>query len=285
MRTVMIFGTFDLVHAGHLRLLQQARRLGDRLIVIVARDQTAARVKGEAPFHSERQRREILRHIDLVDEAILGDIKDVYKIVRQRRPEIIALGYDQRVFVAELKIRLKDWGLKTRLVRLKAYRPATFKTGKIKQYLEFATGFQHAVVPLALIVKQGKILLAMRNDPHRPSFHRKWEFPGGKVEAGETIEQSLRREVREETGFEIDILESFDYICVKHRPRYHYQVYLIPYLCRLTGGQPSVTDPEILELKFFRLEEVMSLPLVGSNPEMYRRLLQSIKSLIKKYNL
>lgn len=285
MRTVMIFGTFDLIHAGHLHLLRQAKKLGDRLVVIVARDETVKRVKGEAPFHPERMRREILRHLDLVDEAVLGDKKDVYKIVRQRRPEIIALGYDQRVFVAELKTRLKDWGLKTMMVRLKAYRPATFKTGKIKQYLEFATGFQHAVVPLALIVKQGKILLARRNDPHRPSFHRKWEFPGGKVEAGETIEQSLHREVREETGFEIDILESFDCIYVKHRPRYHYQVYLIPYLCRPTGGQPSVTDPEILELKFFRPGEVMSLPLVGSNPEMYRQLLLKMKPLIKKYNL
>jgi len=131
----MIFGTFDLIHAGHLRLLQQARQLGGRLIVIVARDKTVARIKGEAPFHPERLRREILSHIDLVDEAILGDAKDVYKIVRERRPEVIALGYDQQVFVKELKTRLKVWRIGTRLVRLKPYRPGLYKTGKIKRYL------------------------------------------------------------------------------------------------------------------------------------------------------
>lgn len=131
----MIFGTFDLIHAGHLHLLQQARKLGNRLIVIVARDKTVARVKGETPFHPERLRREILSHIDLVDEVILGDTKDVYKIVRARRPEVIALGYDQQVFVEELKVRLKAWRLKTRLVRLKPYRPGRYKTGKIKRYL------------------------------------------------------------------------------------------------------------------------------------------------------
>lgn len=135
MRTVMIFGTFDLIHAGHLHLLKQAKKFGDRLVVVVARDQTVRRVKGEAPFHSERLRKEILNHIDLVDEVILGDTKNVYKIVSQRCPEVIALGYDQQVFVEELKVHLKAWRQKTRLVRLRPYRPSRYKTGKIKQYL------------------------------------------------------------------------------------------------------------------------------------------------------
>lgn len=135
MKTVMLFGTFDIFHAGHLSLLQQSRQLGDRVVVVAARDVNVEKVKACRPIHSEKERLKLLQHLTLVDEAVLGDIKDVYKIIRKMKPDVIALGYDQEAFVDKLKIKLIEFGLNTKIVRLKPYRTATHKSTKIKQQL------------------------------------------------------------------------------------------------------------------------------------------------------
>ncbi|SDL01312.1 (deoxy)nucleoside triphosphate pyrophosphohydrolase [Natronincola ferrireducens] len=63
-------------------------------------------------------------------------------------------------------------------------------------------------VSAAIIKKEGKILIAQRNRNKSQSF--KWEFPGGKVEAKETAEESLKREIKEELNIDIDVKEMFD---------------------------------------------------------------------------
>lgn len=133
----MVFGTFDILHAGHIAFFQQARRYGDKLIVVLARDATVRLVKKHAPFHSERERAKLLRHIDLVDQVILGDKRDRYRVVRDIRPDVLALGYDQTVFVAGLVSYLKKTNLhKIKVVRLGAHVPGRYKSGKIKVYLQ-----------------------------------------------------------------------------------------------------------------------------------------------------
>lgn len=136
MKTVLIFGTFDIVHPGHVSLFRQAKRLGDHLTVVVARDKTVERVKGRAPLHTERERKALLEHIDYIDAAVLGDLSNVYKVIRRIQPDIIALGYDQRAFVGELTRELSRMPSAPRVVRLKPYRPRQHKTGRIREALD-----------------------------------------------------------------------------------------------------------------------------------------------------
>ena len=132
----MIFGTFDILHAGHVYVFTEARKLGDRLVVVVARDSTVKKVKGQRPFHHESERVALLNHIDLIDEVCLGDKKDMYKVIREIRPEIIALGYDQAAFVPEMQKMLGQFKISTRIVRLNKYRNGRHKSSNIKKRLE-----------------------------------------------------------------------------------------------------------------------------------------------------
>jgi len=91
---VMATGVFDLLHPGHLYFLTEARKLGDELVVVVARDQTARRLKRE-PYVPEHIRREMVEALKPVDRAVLGSATDIYETVINERPNIIALGYDQ----------------------------------------------------------------------------------------------------------------------------------------------------------------------------------------------
>ena len=70
---VMAFGTFDILHPGHLFYLAQAKKLGNKLIVIVARDNTVKRVKIRPPEHNENERLKKVQAQEYVDEAVLGD--------------------------------------------------------------------------------------------------------------------------------------------------------------------------------------------------------------------
>ncbi len=136
MKTAMIFGTFDILHYGHLQLFRQARHYGDRVVAVVARDHNVKRAKGKRAFHAERERVAFLRHLDLIDTVVLGDMHDVYKVVKRVAPDVICLGYDQKIFVDALQTKLKEFHLKTRVVRLKPYKHHHYKTTKIKQYLD-----------------------------------------------------------------------------------------------------------------------------------------------------
>lgn len=131
----MIFGTFDILHLGHLDLFRQARKLGDYLIVVVARDVNVKKIKKNQAINNEKERLELLQHIDLVDKAIWGDTRDVYKVIRTYKPDVIALGYDQKEFTDTLKDKIKEFKLAAKVVRLKPYKAGTKKSGKIKSLL------------------------------------------------------------------------------------------------------------------------------------------------------
>lgn len=128
----MAFGTFDIYHAGHENYLGQAKELGEYLVVVVARDKNVARIKNKEVRIKERIRKEILEKTGLADEVVLGDLKDKYKIIKKYQPDVIALGYDQKINLAELKSKLKEFSLSAKIVRLKSFKPEIYKSSKLK---------------------------------------------------------------------------------------------------------------------------------------------------------
>jgi cytidyltransferase-like protein len=132
-KTVLMFGTFDILHPGHLRILKQARLLGDKLVVVIALDSTVNAIKKRSPVHNQEERQKQIQAVSSVSRAILGYEDDKYKVLDEVRPDIIALGYDQEAFVDMLKPELKKRGLKTKIVRLKSYRPEIYKSSKLRE--------------------------------------------------------------------------------------------------------------------------------------------------------
>lgn len=133
MKKVLAFGTFDILHPGHKSYLEQAKALGDFLVVAIARDQTITKVKGVVPQNSERIRLKKIRGIKTVDRAVLGFLNDPYTIIERIRPDIIALGYDQRNYTENLKQELKKRSLNCRIVRMEPYYPEKYKSSKLKK--------------------------------------------------------------------------------------------------------------------------------------------------------
>lgn len=132
-KLVMVFGTFDYLHAGHENMLKQAKELGEEILVIIARDKTVKQIKGEFPDHNEKERLKILKETQWADKIILGDHKDKTKAIKLYRPDIIALGYDQFAFTYNLEKLIIDMKLNTKIVRLKPYKPDMYKSSLIKK--------------------------------------------------------------------------------------------------------------------------------------------------------
>jgi len=125
MTLVVATGVFEIIHPGHVLFLNEARKLGTKLVVIVARDSTVARRKRRSFVHEE-QRLEMVNALKMVDRAVLGDEEDVFKPIEKLKPDILALGFDQDFDEQELAAELHKRGLKTKVVRLN-----TFHAGKL----------------------------------------------------------------------------------------------------------------------------------------------------------
>ncbi len=116
-RRVMATGTFDIIHPGHVTFLREAKKLGDELIVIVAREKNV-RHKPK-PVVPEEQRRRVVEAIKYVDKAILGDEEDMFRPIMELKPDVIVLGHDQHFDEEWLKEELKKRNLNCEVVRIK----------------------------------------------------------------------------------------------------------------------------------------------------------------------
>jgi len=125
MKTVLTSGAFDLLHYGHIRLLEEAKRLGGpdaRLVVIVARDETIRRLKGRPPVIPEDQRRAVVEALKVVDEALLGyQNLDMATVIDSVNPDIIAVGYDQDGIEAMAKKAIEERGLNVDVKRISKF--------------------------------------------------------------------------------------------------------------------------------------------------------------------
>ena len=135
MTKVMAFGTFDLVHPGHIHFFHQAKQHGDELVVVIARDKTTQFTKEQPPFFNEQERLLSVKSLKIVDRAVLGNPDDVYKVIADEKPDVICLGYDQTFFVDKLEAKIKEFGLQIKIVRLEPYLSDRYKSSQIRKAL------------------------------------------------------------------------------------------------------------------------------------------------------
>ncbi len=139
---IMVFGTFDGLHKGHLNFFKQAKNLSKMsgkkpfLVVSIARDINVLKIKGQKPKLTERQRMILVKKSQMVDKVVLSGTKNYLPHVLREKPEIIALGYDQRAYVKILKKDLKNksfWGNRVKIVRLKPYKEKIYKNSLLRK--------------------------------------------------------------------------------------------------------------------------------------------------------
>jgi mutator protein MutT len=116
--------------------------------------------------------------------------------------------------------------------------------------------------------EQGRLLIARRYDEELPDGNGKWELVGGKIEWNETPEQAIIREVKEETGLDVEIVRLLPKLFNsywKKKDGTEFKVILLPYECKIVGGQLHNTgyDHKIAELKFIDYSELRNYQWVG----------------------
>ena len=111
MTRVMAVGIFDLLHAGHLHYVEQAKSLGEELVVVIAHDETVRKQKHE-PVTGQDLRRRMVEGLKPVDKAIIGNPPGVpiFEILKQIDPDLIALGYDQKHSIEAIRKGLDNHG-------------------------------------------------------------------------------------------------------------------------------------------------------------------------------
>ncbi|MDP6642021.1 MAG: FAD synthase [Candidatus Nanoarchaeia archaeon] len=133
MKLVMTFGSFDLIHPGHLYYLKKSKKHGDKLIVGVATDKSILEIKGKKPLYNEKERLLEVKNLNIADEVILGNDKgSVYDILEEIKPNIICLGYDQKPSNEELKKELKLRKINAEIIRISSFNPEKYKSSKLK---------------------------------------------------------------------------------------------------------------------------------------------------------
>ena len=134
MKTILIFGTFDVIHPGHEFFLKQVRKRGERVVASVARDAFVQTTKGRKPVHDEEERLKQILETGFVDEASLSDeIAGTYTVIRRLSPDLICLGHDQ----FDLKKNLQQWleqnGLDISIAVIEPYKPHVFKSSRLNR--------------------------------------------------------------------------------------------------------------------------------------------------------
>jgi len=133
-KTVLAGGVFDIIHPGHIHTLNAAKALGDVLIVAIATDKTAQKMKKRQPLHNQELRCELVSCLSMVDKAIVGHEDDIFETVRAIKPDIIVLGYDQVHQNQFISDGCKRINLDVEIVRLQSPVPELSSSEIEKEY-------------------------------------------------------------------------------------------------------------------------------------------------------
>lgn len=135
LKVVLVGGVFDLIHPGHIHTLRAAKAEGDVLVVVVARQSTAQKIKKYRKiYHDEKLRKDLVTSLNFVDLAIIGKEGTLYDTVEYVKPNVIALGYDQAHSEKEIADNCKKRNLNVQVIRLSTPIPGS-KSSKIKEEL------------------------------------------------------------------------------------------------------------------------------------------------------
>jgi len=131
---VLAGGVFDIIHPGHIHTLTAAKALGDVLVVAIATDKTAQKMKKRQPLHNQELRRELVSCLSMVDKAIVGHEDDIFETVKAIKPDIIVLGYDQVHQEQFISDGCKRINLDVEIVRLQSPVPELSSSEIEKKY-------------------------------------------------------------------------------------------------------------------------------------------------------
>jgi len=128
----MVFGTFDILHPGHIYYLTEAKKKGDELVVVLARDATVNKIKDNVT-HDEETRYTELAKLKFINKVVLGyEGKDKLKVIEEEQPDIICLGYDQKHFTEKLSELLAKRGLTPEIIRLPPFKEHIYKSSLLR---------------------------------------------------------------------------------------------------------------------------------------------------------
>ena len=133
-KTVLAGGVFDIIHPGHIHTLNAAKALGDILVVAIATNKTAQKMKKRPPLHNQELRCELVSSLSMVDKAIIGHEEDIFETVKEVKPDIIALGYDQIHQEKFISDGCKRISLDVEIVRLQSPIPKLSSSEIEKRY-------------------------------------------------------------------------------------------------------------------------------------------------------
>ena len=135
-KIVLAGGVFDIIHPGHIHTLNAAKALGDVLVVAIATDRTAEKMKKRPPLHNQELRRELVNCLTMVDKAVVGQENDIFETVKEIKPDIIVLGYDQTHQEKFIGDGCKRINLDVEIVRLQSPVPDLSSSEIEKKYGE-----------------------------------------------------------------------------------------------------------------------------------------------------
>jgi len=133
-KIVLAGGVFDIIHPGHIHTLNAAKALGDVLVVAIATDKTAQKMKKRQPLHNQELRCELVSCLSMVDKAIVGHEDDIFETVKAIKPDIIVLGYDQVHQEQFISDGCKRINLDVEIVRLQSPVPELSSSEIEKEY-------------------------------------------------------------------------------------------------------------------------------------------------------
>jgi len=133
-KIVLAGGVFDIIHPGHIHTLNAAKALGGVLVVAIATDKTAKKMKKRSPLHNQELRRELVSCLSMVDKAIVGHEDDIFQTVKEVKPNIIVLGYDQIHQEKFISDGCKRINLNVEIVRLESPVPHLSSSQIEKEY-------------------------------------------------------------------------------------------------------------------------------------------------------
>lgn len=120
------------------------------------------------------------------------------------------------------------------------------------------------------VVRDDTVLMVLRNEPECVEAHMKWEFPGGKVDFGETPEESVRREILEETGVEVSVKELIPWVGTSYW-EYEWgtqQTLCFVYRCEFVSQKEVEKDHHVEKIEWVKNEEIKKLETLPGTKEV-----------------